>query len=253
VILKYHIKADRITLLDARIVYNDPPNLMADHGDFLIRELSSTGEELTIAFIDDPRVFRISDPQEGEPGIIMRDDVDFVVVLPFLDGMKTVDITDVATGTTVLTTDLSQTILDFCRQWGHIDPQCQLSDLDTDGIVDQADNCPFVANPDQADLDKDGVGDACDNCPRIPNPSQHDADQDGLGDLCDPDCPVLDPLSRSPVDFLDFSAFASDWRSANPKSALTDLNHDGVVGTEDLAILAAYWLSDCRTENPLGR
>lgn len=34
-------------------------------------------------------------------------------------------------------------------------------DTDNDGIVDSSDNCPYVANPDQADCDKDGSGDVC--------------------------------------------------------------------------------------------
>jgi hypothetical protein len=34
-------------------------------------------------------------------------------------------------------------------------------DTDGDGIADIMDNCPTVANPDQADSDDDGIGDAC--------------------------------------------------------------------------------------------
>ena len=73
------------------------------------------------------------------------------------------------------------------------------SDSDDDGVPDDDDNCPNVANADQADLDGDGQGDACDsdidgdgvgngtdNCSRTPNPGQEDADGDGIGDECDP-------------------------------------------------------------------
>jgi hypothetical protein len=73
-----------------------------------------------------------------------------------------------------------------------------IEDRDDDGVLDGEDNCPFVANPDQADADKNGVGDACtedydadgvldveDNCPNAPNPDQTDADGDGVGDVCD--------------------------------------------------------------------
>lgn len=38
-----------------------------------------------------------------------------------------------------------------------------LCDADGDGVPDETDNCPLVANADQADSDGDGIGDACDN------------------------------------------------------------------------------------------
>ena len=40
-----------------------------------------------------------------------------------------------------------------------------LAELDTDGdgIADIRDNCPSIANPDQADADADGIGDVCEN------------------------------------------------------------------------------------------
>ena len=60
-------------------------------------------------------------------------------------------------------------------------------DADGDGVADPYDNCPFVANRDQADSDGDGVGDACDNCVNTPNKDQSDVDGDGIGDVCDDD------------------------------------------------------------------
>jgi len=39
------------------------------------------------------------------------------------------------------------------------------SDQDLDNIPDYQDNCPLVANPDQADADGDGIGDVCDSTP----------------------------------------------------------------------------------------
>jgi len=61
-------------------------------------------------------------------------------------------------------------------------------DDDDDGILDDADNCPWDYNPLQEDADTDGVGDLCDNCPSDQNALQEDADTDGVGDLCD-NCP----------------------------------------------------------------
>lgn len=73
-------------------------------------------------------------------------------------------------------------------------------DVDDDGVLNEDDNCPNVANIDQADLDGDGQGDACDddldgdgwandidNCPTVANSGQSDFDEDGVGDACDND------------------------------------------------------------------
>lgn len=66
-----------------------------------------------------------------------------------------------------------------------------IQDSDGDGVCNDFDSCPDVADPNQADTDGDGFGDACDNCPTVANPGQYDWDLDGAGDFCD-QCPGID-------------------------------------------------------------
>ncbi|MEZ4239738.1 MAG: hypothetical protein R3F59_26995 [Myxococcota bacterium] len=65
-------------------------------------------------------------------------------------------------------------------------PDCW-RDTDGDGIPDDEDLCPELADQGTADRDDDGVGDRCDNCDHDYNPDQADADGDGRGDVCDRD------------------------------------------------------------------
>lgn len=70
-------------------------------------------------------------------------------------------------------------------------------DSDNDSVMDDADNCPLVANPGQADIDGDHLGDVCDdsdndtvmdaldNCRLVPNPQQENMNDDAEGDACD--------------------------------------------------------------------
>ena len=84
---------------------------------------------------------------------------------------------------------------------------------DNDTRPDTRDNCPTVANSDQADANEDGTGDVCedtdddtvfdgtDNCPANSNPQQEDVNNDGVGDACETDAAqrpategVMDPI-----------------------------------------------------------
>lgn len=62
------------------------------------------------------------------------------------------------------------------------------ADDDGDGVTNATDNCPAIANRDQANEDGDLQGDLCDPCPPLGTPNMLDADtdNDGVGDLCDP-------------------------------------------------------------------
>ena len=95
----------------------------------------------------------------------------------------------------------------------------ETADADGDNIGDNSDNCPAIANNDQADVDNDGDGNACDL----------DADNDGVNDVDDafpfnPD-EQLDTDGDSVGDNAD--AFPND------PSETSDLDEDGVGDNGD--------------------
>ena len=66
------------------------------------------------------------------------------------------------------------------------------TDTDRDGIADQCDNCPTVANADQTDTDLDGIGDACDP----------DIDNDGILNAADNCVHVVIPIRATAIPIL---------------------------------------------------
>jgi hypothetical protein len=78
-----------------------------------------------------------------------------------VDGCVVVEILDAAGQPATATPEL----LRFSNIVGHFSTWAVAilaPDADGDGVFDTADNCPAVANPDQADADGDSIGDACD-------------------------------------------------------------------------------------------
>jgi DNA-binding beta-propeller fold protein YncE len=82
-------------------------------------------------------------------------------------------------------------------------------DADTDGVLDQRDNCLGLSNPEQSDIDRDGKGDECDE----------DDDGDGLPDASDR-CPT----SRRGPDLNNDGC-------ADPLSTVGGLRRAGFAGT----------------------
>jgi len=73
---------------------------------------------------------------------------------------------------------------DGCEDGVDTAPLLPSADDDFDFLGLDCDNCPSLANGDQADSDVDDVGDSCDNCTYRANSDQEDANDDGMGDSC---------------------------------------------------------------------
>jgi hypothetical protein len=100
-------------------------------------------------------------------------------------------------------------------------------DIDNDTILDAVDNCPSIANTDQADLDNDGLGNACDN----------DSDNDQMPD----DYEIangLDPFNsfdqQGDPDGDGFTNLQEFRFGTDPNVADLDENNNGVPDSVDL-------------------
>ncbi|GAB4226967.1 MAG: hypothetical protein Kow0062_28900 [Acidobacteriota bacterium] len=126
--------------------------------------------------------------------------------------------------------------VDGAWSWGKIDLVSPF-DVDGDGITQLPDNCPLVANADQADADGDGRGDAC----------ATDWDGDGVDDAGDCAPATSRGGPPGPVEGLRYSAGSTSeitWQAA----AFAD-RYDVLRG--DVAGLASGDYGACRTaEDP---
>jgi Thrombospondin type 3 repeat len=118
------------------------------------------------------------------------------------------------------------------------------NDVDNDGILNTADNCPSMGNMDQHDEDADGLGDVCDGCPHLANADQLDGDSDGVGDACDPrPATAGDTIAR----FISFHVIPADvstplgsWTVANDVYRNASNFNDAeftVTGTRDKIVV----------------
>jgi hypothetical protein len=121
-------------------------------------------------------------------------------------------------------------------------------DTDGDGVLDLFDNCPSVANPDQANSDGDVLGNACDtdddndgvldtvdNCTIVANANQLNADGDAYGNICDPDLNNSGLVTSA--DFTLMRAVLNRSANFNAIAAAADMNGSGMVTSADFTLL----------------
>jgi len=111
-------------------------------------------------------------------------------------------------------------------------------DGDGDGVPDDADNCPLVANPNQADRDGDGIGDVC------------DPDRDGDGFVNEEDDFPDDPMEWADTDG-DGIGDNADAFPTDPSETI-DTDGDGIGNNADLDD-DGDGVPDTEDDYPLGR
>jgi hypothetical protein len=109
-----------------------------------------------------------------------------------------------------------------------LDNYCDFTDTDGDGVIDGQDNCPELANPDQADCDGDGIGDLC----AIADGLASDCNENTIPDNCEDDC----NFNGSPDD-CDVANGTSDDCNQNgiPDECEADCNNNGINDECDIA------------------
>jgi N-acetylneuraminic acid mutarotase len=118
-------------------------------------------------------------------------------------------------------------------------------DVDGDNRLDCLDNCPAIANTDQADADEDGVGNVCDNCPMFTNLDQADGDADSVGNVCD-NCPIASNGNQSDGD-ADSVGDVCDNCSLDANTQQPDFDGDGSGDVCDLDDGLIYILTSDRS------
>jgi len=123
-------------------------------------------------------------------------------------------------------------------------------DTDGDGIADNVDNCPLIANANQTNSDTDSLGDTCDNCRTKANLTQLDTNLDGYGNACDADYNNDNVVGGPDYSILGqaFGSYPED-TSWNPD---VDCNDDNAIGSADFTCFTQQYLQNFSQTQPSG-
>jgi hypothetical protein len=105
-----------------KIAYNSPPNYFGTNTKYTVNIYASDGRLLKSIPFEDPLEYRIANTEDFEQGIIIGNQVDAFLTIPFINSTASVDIINVQTGESMGRVDLTEDIRKFCE--GKEDIEC---------------------------------------------------------------------------------------------------------------------------------
>lgn len=131
IVVLLNINNNTITELESEVIYGHPPNLGLQYGHFKVELLSYDGNLIKGFGIWDPRIQFGDEVVSDESGDISRlvgkfvfeKNINFTVIFPFYENLKTVNVYNSTTDELLTSLDLTDTIIDFCSQHED-DPEC---------------------------------------------------------------------------------------------------------------------------------
>lgn len=116
VVLDLSINNDVVHVIGSRVVNNYPPDNRATKK-IVVRMLDAKGTLLKEQGIEDPRIVYL------EEGVVMRDNVNFSVIVAFRSDLATIRLLNGTTGAEMVSADVSGSVKGYCTSQTN-DPDC---------------------------------------------------------------------------------------------------------------------------------
>ncbi|MDD1679691.1 MAG: thrombospondin type 3 repeat-containing protein [Methanomicrobiales archaeon] len=150
ILISFHVREGNFSLVSSQVVTGHP-DLGLQENIFNGKAYSSQNELIATFGAWDPRIGFGDEAVVDEEGNVLnlagypayRDDIDFPIIIPFYNNLKSFLLEDNTTGERLVEVDLTPTLHSYCESAGYEEPECRSLDLDGDGIRDYEDSDPL--------------------------------------------------------------------------------------------------------------
>jgi hypothetical protein len=110
--LQFNIKGETVVNHGKFVDLSQPPDHFEQQGEFRVRVNHSKG---TYEFyVPDPRMYRLDNVSNFEQGVVIGNESNFTIILPYLEGMDIVEFLNDSSGEVLGTVGIKEDVEEFC-------------------------------------------------------------------------------------------------------------------------------------------